>query len=212
MRSIVITTIEDYIIKAQYKKAFEYMKETAKELLKSQALYDDLLTLQTRYSKLKDQGMKNTIQGDSYLIELSKINESLIEYKNQIENSINEKDSKEGLKNPEIDLLVYTNSYGFSVKDIDIVSKTVHSEIREDVLAVCNQMFSSNLDLIYEIKSIEIIELADEFATASIIQATTKKNPNTLFRNNEIKINHSFAKEEGRWKIFSSLIQEIKYF
>lgn len=212
MRSIVVTTIEDYIIKAQHNKAFEYMKETAKVLLKSQSLYDDLLKLQSRYTKLRDQGLKNTIERDHFSIELAQINESLINYKNQTEKLVNEKDSKGILRNPEIDLLVYTNSYGFTIKDIDMVGKTVHSEIKEDTLAICNQIFSSDLDLIYEIKSIKIIELAEEFATASITQTTTKKDPNTLFRNNEIKINHSFAKEEGRWKIFSSLIQEIKYF
>ena len=108
MRSIVVTTIEDYIIKAQNNKAFEYMKETAKELLKSQVLFDNLLKLQSRFTKLKNQGLNNTIDKNSYMVELSKINESLIEYKNRIEELLEEKDSKDDQTNPEIELLIYT--------------------------------------------------------------------------------------------------------
>lgn len=212
MRSIIVTTIEDYIIKAQFKKAFEYMKETAKELLKSQVLYNDLLKLQSRFTKLKDQSLKNTIDNNTYMVELSKINESLIDYKNQIEKIISDKDSNDDLSNPELELLIYANAYAFTIKDIEMVSKTIHSEIRDEMIAACNQIFSSNLDLTYEIKSIEIIEMTEEFATASVIQTTSKKDPTKLFRDNEIKINHTFAKENKRWKIFSSLTQEIKYF
>ena len=212
MRSIVVTTIEDYIIKAQYEKAFEYMKEAAKELLKTTDLYNDLLELQSRYNKLKQQKMKNTMDSNAYLVESAKINETLIEYKSRIEKLMEEKDSEGELVSPELELLIYTNAFAYTIKDIDMVSKTLHSEIKGEILAVSQQVFANRLELLYAIKSIEITELAEDFATANVVQTTSKKDPNTLFRNNELKMNHTFTKEDGRWKIFSSLMQEIKYF
>ncbi|MEM6965088.1 MAG: hypothetical protein AAF573_09995 [Bacteroidota bacterium] len=213
MRSITVVTIEDYIIKNQLSKAVVLMKETAKELLKNQKMYDALLTVEANFNGLINQKLTNTISDSDLSVEISKIRESLVEFKSEIEKHLKDRAVEDGIRNPEIEQLLAVNAYALMVGDLEMLSKTYHAEIKAEQINFAQQIFQHvNIDLIYDIKSVKIVEMTEEFATASVVQLTTKKDESDLFRNNQMKMNHTFKKENGRWKIFSSLTMETKYF
>ena len=211
MKSITIESIEKFIFEGRVDAALDYMIIATKDLIKNDDLLQDLTLLKSRYSSIKDENKKGTIKFEDYNVAFSKIIESVIEAKKVLENEMSTNTVNEKLQDVELELLIYTNAYANTIKDIMMVEKTIHSKIKEEIIKGHLQTFeNTNLNLEYIIESIEIIEIGEEFATAHVVQITKDKTP-SFFRNNKSKSSHTFLKENGRWKFFNSIIQEIKY-
>jgi len=210
MKNIVIITIEEYIFKANYDAAIEYMIKTTKDLLKNEELLEELEKLKSFKAHVVHQKMNNSISLENFNIEVSKIVTRLVKFKIEIQKHVEERDNKEGLHAPEIELLIYTNAYATLISDMEMLAKTYHSEIKNEAVQFTQNVPAHIFDLEYEVHSIEITELEAEFATALVLQSTSNKNE-TIFRDNTVEVIHTFLKENGRWIFYSSVIQELIY-
>ena len=69
-------------------------------------------------------------------------------------------------------------------RGIDLVAKTLHSEVGPVSLDVTQQIFTA-CDLSFEIRTIEITVPEENFTTAYVLQVTRSKVPNPGFRDND---------------------------
>ena len=211
-KSITIELIQESLLNADLPSALEYMTLAAGDLINNKDIANKLIALKNRYASNLEQHHAGTIKYEDFSTEHHKLVESIIALKDEIKNELSEIITSSNLHDTELELLIYTNAYAYTIKDIDTVVKTLHSRVIEQTIEATTQALNNNtLDLIYEVKSIEIIELGEEFATANVVQITRDRNP-SFFRNNEVKMSHTFLKEDGRWKFYTSILQEIKYF
>lgn len=51
----------------------------------------------------------------------------------------------------------------------------------------------------------------EDFATATIVQRTTARRPNSGFRDNEATASQTYMKDRGLWKIYAQVVQQAKY-
>lgn len=210
MKSITVESIENFIFEGRIEAALDYMLLAAKDLVDNQQLYHDLMQLKSRYSTNEDKMGKEIIAAADYQLERAKILHEMIECKEEVAGELG-KQASEALHNVELELLIYTNAYAYTIGDAEMIRKTMHSGMQDEMLAQYLQAIQqNNLDLEYEVESIEIIEIGEEFATANVTQVTKDKNP-SFFRNNRTKMSHTFLKENGRWKFYYSIPQEITY-
>lgn len=212
MRSITIESIEKFIFEGKIESAIDYMIIVTNDLISNDELLHSLTLLKSRLSTISKNHHKGITKLEDYNVERLKITESIIECKKDIENGILDKPLNEKIRDAELELLIYTNTYASTIKDVEMLGKTFHSEIKEETIKNSNQIFDmDHLDLEYVIESIEILEIGEEFATANVVQITKDKTP-SFFRNNKLKASHTFLKEDERWKFYYSIIQEIIYF
>jgi hypothetical protein len=72
------------------------------------------------------------------------------------------------------------------------------------------QFMFENYDLKYEINQFEVLNISGNQATVRITQ-TTKKIQGPTFRDNILVSKNLVKKSRGKWKIFSTEIESIKY-
>jgi len=72
------------------------------------------------------------------------------------------------------------------------------------------ELMFKNYDLKYEINQFEVLNISENQATVRISQ-TTKKIHGPAFRDNILLSKNVVKKSRGKWKIFSTEIESIKY-
>lgn len=211
-KSITIESIEKFIFEGDLVSALDYMILATKDLVNNKDIYNDLIQLKSQYTTNVEHQNKGLIKYEDFNIAHAKLLARIIELKDDLEKELSEASLSPKLYDVELELLIYTNAYSYTIRDLEMVAKTLHSQIKAEVIKNTSEAFkNSTLDLVYEVKAIEIVEVGNEFATAHVVQVTKDKN-SSFFRNNQTKVSHTFLKEDGRWKFYTSMIQEIKYF
>ena len=211
-KSITIELIQESLLNADIPAALEYMMLATRDLINNEEIANKLISLKNRFASNLEQHHAGTLKYEDFSTEHHKIVESIIALKDKMKQELSEAMTSSKLQDTELELLIYANAYAYTIKDIELVAKTLHSRIKEQTIETTSQAFENNtLALIYEVKSIEIVELGEAFATANVVQITRDRNP-SFFRNNEVKMSHTFLKEEEKWKFYTSITQEIKYF
>lgn len=210
MKNDAIQSIEHFLQKANYSTAINYMKKAIDNLLDNEAFSKEIRAVEGRLANIKKQYLDGLINQDVYIVEFNKINITLIALKDQLEAAFKLKEVNSQLSDVELELLVYANAYAASVEDLEMLIKTMHSEVANQSVNMAIYLFEA-FDLIYDIKSIKITDLKEQFATATVVQETRSKFPNPNFRNNLLTTSHSFARENGRWKLYSQIPKKVEY-
>lgn len=96
-------------------------------------------------------------------------------------------------------------------EDLDLVKETMHPEspFYEATILYAEKIFE-RYDLKYELLKYNLDKINSGEAFVSFSQ-TTKKLNGPEFRDNKITGTHTFRKESGEWKIYSTKVEKIEY-
>jgi hypothetical protein len=212
MANDTIKSINNFIARGDYGSALDYMTQAANKLLKDRDMQQKLRLLQGQGAKLEQDYRAGHIKYADYQAGRSRIGEALIRFQGEIEQRMDTLNQEAPVRDVEIELLTYTNAYACTIKDIDMLAKTFHSKIPnlKEVLKA-NQAMFDQVDVMYDIRSIELTALEDDFATATVLQRTTARRPNSGFRDNDLTASQTYMKDQGLWKIYAQVMQQVRY-
>lgn len=112
----------------------------------------------------------------------------------------------------EIMALIWLNLYGYIVKDVDLVARSIHpdSPIMSQTIEVTKQVFLHNLS--YELVSIELVHMTDTEVQLKMVLITRSAAYTPTFKNNIwTGIQYLYRDAQGRWKIWAGDTIELKY-
>lgn len=209
MRHNAIISIENLIGQANHMKAVDYLMRTTANLIDNQEMYNELIKLKARLAQIQNEKTDGYLTDEIYRAEITRVIDSIIEFKDKVEKALSQLPQQEGLKNAEIELLIHTNAYAQTVEDIDIVKKTLHPKLIEEAIPRFISMFEQ-IDAKYEIKSIEITSLDEQFATATVTQIAHPLGENAYFLTYVSTFIYTLEKVEGRWKFFEQILKKME--
>ncbi len=209
MKHDAIISIENLIGQARYEMAMDYMMRITQNLLDNKKLYNELIKVKARVSQIQKEKKDGHFTNETYLTEINKVTYSIIDCKDEVEKTLGQIPKQEDLRNIEIELLVHANAYASMIEDIDMFAKTIHPDIHAESLPLVNNLFQQ-IDAEYEILSIEITAMDEQFATATVTQITRPLGEAAHFNANVSSFIHSFEKVNGRWKFFAQILKKME--
>ena len=107
--------------------------------------------------------------------------------------------------------VVYENMKYAQNEDIENFMATIHDQAPKYASTEKQIQQSFNTyDIKYKLEEVKVIEKSDQIAKVKFVQIAEKIN-GPVFRNYKVTGIHILKKSNGKWKIYSTLIEKVDY-